>query len=344
MLRNGNAFNASTWAVTILAMAVLSARADVFHMPAGQTSLDFVTVGDPGNGAYPIRVTGSVGYKYQIGTYEVTTSQYVGFLNAVAATDPYGLYNPNMDIDYYKLGCGIKRAQNTDGTYSYSVAGDWANRPVNYVTRTNAMRFVNWLTNGQQVGSEGPATTESGSYPLNGTDDPSLPAVRQTSARYVIPTMDEWFKAAYYDPNKPGGAGYWLYPTRSNALPSNVLSAVGTNNANYNHPVGLGPCRTSEVGAFAGSPGPWGTFDQGGNVWEWTDRTTPVGSPPAMGGSYESYNTPYSGLKDLSATWGTSYWSTSDPAVGFRVALVPEPVTLLFFLAGGVLVARGRKA
>ena len=44
--------------------------------------------------------------------------------------------------------------------------------------------------------------------------------------------VQEWYKAAYY---KGGGtnSGYWIFPTQSNTPPSNVLSATGTNNANY---------------------------------------------------------------------------------------------------------------
>ncbi|MGA2231252.1 MAG: hypothetical protein ABSH22_10170, partial [Tepidisphaeraceae bacterium] len=79
---------AVVWA---LAMAV-AARADVFNLPAGETSLQFVTVGDPGN-APDSNGLGSVAYTYSIGTYDITSAQYCAMLNAVAATDPYGLYN-----------------------------------------------------------------------------------------------------------------------------------------------------------------------------------------------------------------------------------------------------------
>src|SRR5260370_411334 len=76
-----------------------AARADVFNMPSGQTSVQFVTVGDPGNAAdTPVQTPydgtkayGAVNYTYKMDKYDVTTAQYTQFLNAVAATDTYGL-------------------------------------------------------------------------------------------------------------------------------------------------------------------------------------------------------------------------------------------------------------
>ena len=67
------------------------AVADVFNLPSGQTSLQFVTVGDPGN-APDTTGFGAVPYTYQMGTYDITVAQYTQFLNAVAQTDTCGLY------------------------------------------------------------------------------------------------------------------------------------------------------------------------------------------------------------------------------------------------------------
>src|ERR1035441_6891673 len=39
---------------------------------------------------------GEVDYNCNIGEYDVTSSQYTAFLNAVASTDTYGLYSSNM--------------------------------------------------------------------------------------------------------------------------------------------------------------------------------------------------------------------------------------------------------
>ena len=118
-------------------------------------SIDLVTVGNAGN-ADDNTDYGGVGYEYLIGKYEVTAGQYIQFLNAAAATDTYGLYNPNMDSDY--RGCQITR-NGTSGNYTYDFSGrpsgteaEWANRPVNYVSWNDTLRFTNWLHNGQGGG------------------------------------------------------------------------------------------------------------------------------------------------------------------------------------------------
>ena len=76
-----------------------SVRADVFNMGGGQTSISLVPVGNPGN-ANDTTGYGSVGYNYSIDKYDVTLGQYTQFLNAVAKTDTYGLYNSYMGTAY----------------------------------------------------------------------------------------------------------------------------------------------------------------------------------------------------------------------------------------------------
>ncbi|MGB2987379.1 MAG: SUMF1/EgtB/PvdO family nonheme iron enzyme, partial [Phycisphaerae bacterium] len=136
--------------------------------------IETVTVGNPGNdgelsgegaGGYgPDRVCGAVDYLYNIGTFEVTAGQYTKFLNAVAATDTYGLYNPSMDGSSY--GCQITQ-NGTSGNFTYDFSGrpsgteaDWVDRPVNYVLWGDATRFCNWLHNGQPTGAQDLTTTE----------------------------------------------------------------------------------------------------------------------------------------------------------------------------------------
>jgi formylglycine-generating enzyme required for sulfatase activity len=64
--------------------------------PALAVTIDWVTVGLPGNMADEQTGFGAVDYTYRISKYEVTNAQYVEFLNAVAASDPNGLYNSEM--------------------------------------------------------------------------------------------------------------------------------------------------------------------------------------------------------------------------------------------------------
>ena len=67
---------------------------------------------------------GEVDYNYNIGKYDVTAGQYTAFLNAVAATDTYGLYNAYMaysNTNTYHYGCGITQS-GVSGHYTYSAA------------------------------------------------------------------------------------------------------------------------------------------------------------------------------------------------------------------------------
>ena len=300
-------------AVGLCAAIAAPAGADVFNMTGGLTSLEFVTVDDPGNPADSTG-RGSVPYAYDIGKYEVTAGQYTEFLNAVAGDDPYLLYNPAMWDDEY--GCKIERIGSA-GSYTYSVATDRANRPVNYVSRHDAVRFANWLTNGQPSGPQGPATTESGSYNIVGFAE----ARRSFSARYVIPNTDEWYKAAYYDSNS---GVYYDYPTGTDTPPGNsLIDPDPGNNSNYSSPIGS-PYWTTEVGEFENSSSPCGTFDQGGNVAEWSDDL-PLGiwSCTTRGGSWQD------SVDWQSAPFNAAYYVygsyTETPAFGFRTGEMLDP-------------------
>jgi len=262
-------------AALLLAASNVAVRADV--------NIPTVTVGNPGNALDEHAMNnhpdgfGAVDYTYNISKYEVTAGQYTGFLNAVAATDTYGLYNSKMSSLSF-AGCMIQQNTLPDGTHNYSVASDWTNRPVNYVSWGDAARFANWLQNGQPTGAQGLATTENGAYYLNGktTNADLLTVSRQANWKWAIANEAEWYKAAYYDPNKLGGAGYWNYATRTDSIPSNVLGTPTDpgNNATFylNGTFTLGsPYYFTEVGAHENSASAYGTYDQNGNVWEWTE-------------------------------------------------------------------------
>ncbi|MFN9970043.1 MAG: SUMF1/EgtB/PvdO family nonheme iron enzyme, partial [Phycisphaerae bacterium] len=128
------------------------------------------------------------------------------------------------------MGDMIRRSTDPiTGRYSYAVLGDWANRPVLMISWSNAVRFCNWLTNGQ---ASDPASTEDGSYTLAGaTSNAVLMLVtRRPDAMYVLPTEDEWYKAAYHKNDGPTNH-YWEYATQSEAMPSNSIVSPDPGNS-----------------------------------------------------------------------------------------------------------------
>lgn len=309
-------------------------------------NIAMVTVGNPGNAGdtrYPsggVSSFGAVSYAYNIGKFEVTAGQYTEFLNAVAATDTYGLYNPSMWSR--TSGCKIQR-NGSQGSYTYDVAADWAKRPVNFVSWGDATRFVNWLSNGQPAGMQTLATTEDGSYLLDGaTSNNDLMAVtRRSTARYVIPTEDEWYKAAYHK-NDGVTANYWDYPTRSDDLPSSqLIDPDPGNNATYYHNATLtigAPYYRTEVGAHESSTSGYGTFDQAGNLREWNEASAYAFGYGGRGQRGESYNGYEWGLHASARIFEQAVDESAQ--TGFRVAEIPEPCTLLLALVSAIFTRR----
>jgi formylglycine-generating enzyme required for sulfatase activity len=282
---------------------------------------------------------GAVPYEYEIGKYEITAGQYTEFLNAVAKDDPNGLYDYRMASIPFK-GANIQQSGSSPN-FSYSVAPDFANRPVNFVTFWDAARFCNWLHNGQPTGPQGPGTTDDGSY-INIGNQATF--ARTSGATYVLPTENEWYKAAYHDQSAGTAAVYFDFPTSSNLPPGRSMTETTNpgNNANYEPPFAnwlLGPpyYRTN-VGEFELSDSPYGTFDQGGNIWEWNESVILSHTRGLRGGSFSHHDEPmYASYRHLLAQpFG------DDPVIGFRVARVepvPEPGTVapLFVAALGLL-------
>ena len=328
--------------VALVAFASGQLRADVFNLPSGQTSVQFVLVGNAGNPNDPTTggLYGGVPYIYSMGEYNVTVAQYAAFLNAVAATDTYALYNSLMATRANTAGIARSGAF---GSYTYSAIGS-PNQPIAYVSWGDTARFANWLTNGQPTGIQGPNTTETGSYTLNGaTSDDALSAItRNATAKYVIPTENEWYKAAYYDPTK-GGTNYWLYPMRTDSLPFSATppgnaapSAAQAGNFYLDDKTANGfdngyavtdtivpdfnQNYLTDVGAYTAASTYYGTFDQGDDLSSW-DETIVTGIQRGQrGGSWiGSEGTLRSTYRNKAAS------SFEDVAYGMRIAQVLAP-------------------
>ena len=320
--------------------------------PRAVVTIQTVTVGDPQNAAAAIipfrpgiykdcgavpsgesgcQTVGGVGYSYEIGEFEITVAQYVAFLNTVDpdGTNRSGLYVENMSPSRWPKYGSIRRSTG-DGVGAgkhYSVAyPEWADKPICFVNFPRAASFVNALTNGQllsrtqsSVGGFQVFTyqvrlstqTEEGMYDLR---DRSR-ATRTRSTGFVIPSQNEWIKAAYFDPRGGGTFSYWEYPTgpfqapHASSLDANgdVVNAATQPLSTYTRkhaPAGTPPtwcpsqagqgCETTNPLGIASNHyqsiyqanvstvgqtrtrSPWGTLDQGGNAVEWTDTIAPA--------------------------------------------------------------------
>ena len=310
----------------------LAALACLLAAPAGAVSIDMVTVGDAGNagdtrGGVNTFGFGAVAYDYQIGKYDVTIGQYTAFLNAVAATDTYSLYDAHMGFSRDIMGISCT---GQPGSYSYSVIGS-ANRPITFVSWFDSARFANWMANGQPTGAQTSTTTENGAYNVNGAINGNAVAKNVTNPNtgaaptFYVPTQNEWYKAAYYSPNYGGAGvgGYYAYATQSNTAPGNVVGSAA-NQANYNNGVysvtqsgsyDRNQNYLTDVGAFSGSGSFYGTFDQSGTVFHWNDLDGAASSSRGLRGGFFG-----SGAFGVSSSDSISAAPASSIYIGFRLA------------------------
>ncbi|MBW2236830.1 MAG: SUMF1/EgtB/PvdO family nonheme iron enzyme [Deltaproteobacteria bacterium] len=303
--------------------------------PASAVTIDWVTVGDPGNACDVQfnRCFGAVARTYRVSKTEVTNTQYVEFLNAA---DPTGanmlaLYSASMGSDATFGGINFVGG-NPNGS-KYVVKSGFASKPVNYVSVYDSFRFANWLHNGQGSGD-----TETGAYTLlGGTPNPSngLTVTRNAGATIFLTTEDEWYKAAYYDPIS---TSYFRYPAGSSAQTACAAPGATANTANCNGVVG----ELTDVGSYTGSASPNGTFDQGGNVDEWSETIIGINGRVFRGGSFD-FGHPLILSKTIQ---GNAFPTGSNDSFGFRVAALPEPGSGLLLTTGmlGLAAWRGHNA
>ena len=309
-------------------------------------TMDWVNVGNPGNAADTTGY-GAVAYAYQIGKHEVTNAQYATFLNAADpnGANANGVYNANMGSN--PRG-GITYTAGAASGAKYTLRTSMGDKPVNYVSWYDAARFANWMMNGQGSGS-----TEVGAYTLSGNTGL---ITKNVGASVYLPSEDEWYKAAYYDPTPGAGGGdnYWLHATQSDTAPTLAaanatgdISNPGANVANYAEGADWNSQNgnSTTVGSAAAN-NYFGTADQGGTVTEWNDAVISGSSRGLRGGSFEV------GEDDLRASYIDYGFPTSEASgLGFRVAssiaAVPEPSSMLSTLAlvaGGLLTRRRKTA
>lgn len=309
--------------LTLRALPCLGA----LSVATAQTQMEWATVGDAGNLPDTLGY-GSVATVYKIGRYEVTNLQYCEFLNTIdpEGANALGLYNPLMNTD--SRG-GILHASAEQPGRKYAPRPNMANKPVNFVSWFDAARFANWMNNGK-----GAASTETGSYTLNGATA-GVDFQRQPGAKIWLPTEDEWYKSAFYKGGS-AAAGYWYFPTQSNVAPQiasadsvgNGSPAGGTNAANFasgarwNGVIG----HVTSVGSNGG-PSAYGTSDQAGNVWEWTETSSGT-SRKLRGGSWENISASLNASNSQNSSPGSEFSQVGFRVAGAQISIASQPVSV----------------
>jgi sulfatase modifying factor 1 len=295
-------------------------------------TLDWVTVGDTGNAADTTGF-GAVDEIYQISKFEITCADYTEFLNAVAKADPNELYNRLMaGSQNPSIGDHGGITQSGDSPdYVYTVRTGKGDNPVIYVSFWDALRFANWLHNGQPTGAQDDNTTEDGAYTLTTQGMADNTIAVNPGATFFLPSEDEWYKAAYY----AGSDSYFDYPAGSDTQTTCAAPGDTANTANCGSVVDT----LSDVGAYTAAASPSGTFDQGGNVYEWTeDIGDDIEDRVLRGGSW-------SNVAGLSAAAERAGQPPADEFknLGFRVATVPEPAMGLLGMTSILVLAALRR-
>ncbi len=289
---------------------------------------DFVTITHPGNPAYtanPDRLRtherGSVGYEYRIARTEISTAQYVEFINAIGFRDPQSF------LTMTPSAWGAARGPDgPNGEFQYRLnpnLADAGNVPVAGISFEEAAVYCNWLHNGKRGVDDASLTT--GAYDIDiflGGSVGNVTLPRNPDAKYWIPTLDEWIKATYWDPNKPDRDGWWENPHTSDDTPQ-----AGTN-TNRGLADSIFDVIDFRIGEYPDAQTPWGLLDTSGGVTELLASDDPF-SPSdealyAKGSSLAGANPTdhITGLRIVPASTGFSF-------SGIRIAsAIPAPFTV----------------
>jgi formylglycine-generating enzyme required for sulfatase activity len=305
-----------------------------FGSGANEFQMEFVTIGNPGNdpdtdpAARPVSSTlGAVGYTYGIGKFEVSEDM----------------------IEKFNASQSLQITKDTRGT----------NKPATSVSWNEAARFVNWLNTSTGYAAaykfDPSATGVNDHISLWQSGDAGYDAsnpYRNSLAKYFLPSFNEWYKAAYYNPND---STYYDYATGSNTAPTAVASGTGTEGNGNNEAVYDGQSGPADVNQ-AGGLSPYGVMGLGGNVFEFEESSGDLLNSSGdnsfrglRGGFWESDSSLLpSSARDITFPSVKSY------DIGFRVASlsssapppVPEPSMMVIgslFGLGGLIAKRRLK-
>jgi hypothetical protein len=292
-----------------------------FGSGANAFTIDFVTIGNPGNtadngiwaysrGSYS---AGAVNYIYNIGKYEISREQ-IAKANSEAGLG-ISLWDMTINPVY--------------GGFGHSWEANGGGRPASGVSWYGAARFVNYLN--ASKGYQAAYKFNGSAFETWNPGDLGFQAVnpyRNANAFYFLPSLDEWYKAAFGSPN-----GTWFdYATGSNIAPTGVAQGTDSGTAVMGQSYYKGAANITEAGGLSA----FGTMAQNGNMREFTESAsdgvndnTPGERRMARGGSWHSPS--WAGASDYDDGVNPG---TSDGEYGFRIASVPEPSSLSLLLIG----------
>jgi len=309
--------------LSLLALSYQTASAQLvtesFGTGANAFTMDFVTIGNPGNAADTTGTpnpAGSVAYTYNLAKHEVSRGQ----IDKANSEGSLGITMRDMS-EWYDGGNGV-------------------NQPAQGVNWYEAATYVNWLNT--STGNTAAYKFVGGTFQLWAPTDAGYNAnnmFRNSLAKYVIASSNEWYKGAY---GKADGS--WSnFPNGSDSAPTAVASGTDANTAVYGQSASTGPADTTNAGGLS----PYGTMAQGGNVFEWIE-TASDGTNNTAGENRELRGGAWYDGTVLSISLDASVRIGGDPSeggpyIGFRVASVPEPSSLSLLALGGVVVAVGRR-
>lgn len=283
-----------------------AAKADTFGSGTNSFEIEFVKIGDAGNPADMTgqpRPAGAVPYEYRIGKYEISEQMIdkANTLGVLAITkDTRGPDKPATSVSWFEAARFVNWLNTSTGhTPAYKF--------VHAVTRPPSLQFELW---------------EPGDF---GYDPDNL--FRNRFARYFLPSVDEWYKAAYYDPVT---GSYFDYPTGSNFLPTPVAGGTTPGTVVAMQGIPAGPADIMLAGGLSA----FGTMAQGGNVEEWEEseldltNDNPFALRGSRGGGWDASPSSLSAIN-------RGAWAPTNVTIGtgFRVArVIPEPSTLLLLM------------
>ena len=279
-------------------------------------TMDFVTIGNPNNAADTTgspNPAGSVAYTYNIGKYEVSRDM----IDKANAAGSLGITLYNMT----------------------PFGGNGINKPATGINWFEAAKYVNWLNT--STGGTAAYKFVGGTFTLWSAGDAGYNAnnmFRNSLAKYVLPSTDEWYKAAY---GKADG-GWSNFANGTDSAPTAVAGGTDTNTAVYGWQ--SGPADINNAGGLSA----YETMGQGGNAWEWNEtawdgiNNIAGENRDVRGGSFHDFVW-YNIVLDNSSRYYDNSPSFENFHIGFRVASVPEPSSLSLLALGGVVVALRRR-